>query len=301
MIFMNPPTSLRLLLVVAAFALPRSVRAENNDIRVDVVVDLTDAGRKVARPTFENPAYYLPLTVGYKEQGAFVPDQVAPPTLDVQHELAQALYDQGYRVTNSQQPPSLVLVFWWGHIAPEINSTEIGSPLTHTNAADSGGFNGQDPRALMAELPTDQSSNERQMISLVAGNTRDYQFATDSPNPKLQQIIAMEKSPRHFLIVSAFDFKDWSRHQTTLLWQAHLSTELAGHSLRQVLPVLLAKGAPYFGRETTAPQLFAAPYLPETTVILGIAVVKDHPESVRPPNGMTPYPERGGTDLTYKH
>ena len=294
---MNPPASLRLLLVVAAFLLPRWVRAENSDIRVDVVVDLTDAGRQVARPTFESPAYYLPLTVGYKEEGAFVPDQVAPPTLEVQHQLAQALYDQGYRVTNPQQPPSVVLVFWWGHLAPETNSTEIGAPLTHTsvgNTAHGGGFNGEDPRALMAELPTDQSSNERQMISLVAGNTRDYQYATENPNPKLEQIIAMEKSPRHFLIVSAFDFKDWSHHQTTLLWQAHLSTELAGNSLGQVLPVLLAIGAPYFGRETKAPELIAAPFSPMATVILGTAVVKDYPQSIRPPTNMTPHPELSG-------
>ena len=205
-----PP--LRLLFTLAPLIAFHGLLAEDNDIRVDVVVDMTDAGRKIARPTPDKPAYYFPLTVGYKEQGAFVPDQAAPPpTLEGQHLIAQALYDQGYQVTNSQQPPSLVLAFWWGHIAPEINSTEAGAPMTHTNVGNSargGGFNGEDPRALMAELPTDQSSNERQMISLVAGNTRDYQYPAENPNPKLEQILAMEKSPRHFVMVSAFDFQD---------------------------------------------------------------------------------------------
>jgi len=236
---------------------------------------MTDAGKKVVRPTFDRPAYYFPLTVGYKEEGAFVPGQKAPSTLDVQHLIAKALYDQGYRVTNPLNTPSLVLVFWWGHIAPEEISTEVGPPQSNTDVFNKGGFNAEDPRALVAELPTDMAANEKQMISLVAGNTEDYQYATEKPNAKLEQILVMERAPRHFVIVSAFDFKDWSQHKTTLLWQAHVSTELEGHSLDEVLPTLIATAAPMFGRETTAPELIGAPVAPMGRVIVGTPEVKN--------------------------
>ena len=265
------------------------------DISIDVVVDLTEAGRKIARPTPGQPAYYLPLTAGYKELGAFVPNQTAPANLEVQHLLARALYDQGYRVTNRSQPPSLVLVFWWGHLAPEIISPEVSGSGSHTDAFHRTSFYGSNWDAMLAELPTQQSESEKLMVSLVAGSTRDYQYATDNPNPKLERILTMERSPRHFLIMAAFDFQDWARHKTTLLWQAHVSTELADHSLGEVLPTLIRTAAPLFGRETTSPQLLAVsgPPAATATVTVGTAVVKDYPQSIRPPTNLTPYPERG--------
>ena len=275
---MNPKiTILRAALFFAAF-LPASALRANDDIRVDVVVDMTDAGKKVARPTIDKPAYYFPLTVGYKEQGAFIADQGPPPaTLEVQHLIAKALYDQGYRVTNAVSPASLVLVFWWGHISPSLVSTEAGPALSHTSVFNGKGFNAEDPRELVAQLPTDEAANEKQMISIVAGNTRDYQYATEKPSPKLEQILVMERSPRHYMLVSAFDFQDWVKHKTTLLWQAHISTELEGHTLGEVLPTLIATAAPMFGRETTAPELIAAPVAPMGRVIVGTPEVKNYP------------------------
>ena len=284
----GPPTRVAVEDAPAAEA-PGAIFAGQSDVRVDVVVDMTDAGRKIVRPTPDKPAYYFPLTAGYKELGAFVPDQQAPPTLEVQHLIAKALYNQGYRVMSSRQAPSLVLVFWWGHIAPEISSTELSAPVSHTDAFNRTSFFGADSSALMAELPTNQSANEKLMVSLVAGNTRDYQYPTDNPNPKLDQILTMERSPRHFVMMSAFDFQDWAKHKTTLLWQAHISTELAGHSFGDVLPTLVAAAAPMFGRETTSPQLIAAPPTPlGGRVIIGTAVVKDQPDGTRPPTFQTP-------------
>ena len=263
---------------------------ETNDLRVDVVVDMTDAGKKIARPTPDNPAYYLPLTVGYKEVGAYVPDQKPPPPkIEVEDLLNKALSLQGYRVMTKESRPSLVLVFWWGHMAPEIISTEAGAPESHTNSFNAGNvgdgaaFDSSDPRKLIAGFSTVASANESEMVSLVAGNARDYQYATDKPNPVLQQILTMEKAPRHYLIVSAFDFRDWLHHRSTLLWQAHVSTELSGVSLDKALPRLIATAAPLFGRETTAPRLIGVPMVPTGHVHLGAPVVKGFPAVNVPP------------------
>jgi hypothetical protein len=42
------------------------------DADVNVVVDMTDAGRKVAPPTKEKPAFYFPVLAGYREAGSLV-------------------------------------------------------------------------------------------------------------------------------------------------------------------------------------------------------------------------------------
>src|SRR5665213_2214610 len=115
-----------------------SPRIRADEIRVDVVVDLTDAGKKIARPTPARPVYYLPLTVGYREEGAFVSGQKLPPaTAEVQHLLAEALAQQGYFVMARASAPSIVLVFWWGYLAPEMINTEIAPPRDATNVINS--------------------------------------------------------------------------------------------------------------------------------------------------------------------
>ena len=267
---------------------------EANDIRVDVVVDLTDAGRKIIRPSPDQPAYYLPLSVGYQEMGAYVTGQKPPPPkAEVEYWLSQALSAQGYQIMTKISPPSLVLVFWWGHMAPEISDTTTQAPHSATQGIDitllpihGGKPNGNagtgmtDPRALVAQLHTDQIVNYSQMVSLVAGNTRDYQHPTEKPNPILQQILDMERQPRHYLMISAYDFHDWLHHKGTLLWQAHVSTELWGRSLRDVMEPMIAAAAPLFGRETIAPRLIGAPV---AHVIVGKPEVKGFPALHVPP------------------
>ena len=274
--------------IIFGLAAPLLARAAApaDDVRVDVVVDMTDAGRLASRPTPNRPAFYLPLTVGYQEEGAYVPDQkLPPPTTEIQRLLARALYDQGYQLMTKEGHPSLVLVFWWGYMAPEMNGTQALAPQEATHGLfgniavrGQGGTDSlSDPGALVEvirnQLPTTEFINQAQMISLVSGDTRDYQYPTDKPNPVLEQVMSMARAPRHYVLVSAFDFQDWRNHKATLLWRAHMSTELAGHDLGEVVPAMIAAGAPMFGRETKAPQLISESLGPRGMVIVGDAKV----------------------------
>jgi len=84
---------------------------------------------------------------------------------------------------------------------------------------------------------------------------------------------------RYFVIVSAFDFQDWLHHKATLLWQAHISTEIWGHYFDQVLPAMVTTAAPLLGRETTRPQLVAMPAVPDGHVIIGQPYVRSVPDA----------------------
>src|ERR1039458_8783195 len=100
---MSPRNSLVTLgvLSVLSVASPSAFAevSSSADILVDVVVDMTEAGTKVTHPTPASPAYYLPLPVGYKPQGAVLTDQkFPPPPLEVEHMLAVALAQEGYLV-----------------------------------------------------------------------------------------------------------------------------------------------------------------------------------------------------------
>jgi hypothetical protein len=58
------------------------------DTDVNVVVDMTDEGKKVAPPTKEKPAFYFPVVAGYREEGAIVAGEKKPPANPVAHLLA---------------------------------------------------------------------------------------------------------------------------------------------------------------------------------------------------------------------
>ena len=110
---------IRLALILAALVPTAAVLVASDDesdrsgqVRVDGVVDMTEAGHKVAHPTPGSPAYYLPISVGYKEFGYAHRFQRPPPNAwDVEHALAVALYREGYQLMTKAGHPSLVLVF----------------------------------------------------------------------------------------------------------------------------------------------------------------------------------------------
>jgi hypothetical protein len=329
----------RLALVLGALFAPGFVRASDagdesdtgGEVRVDVVVDMTEAGHKIAHPTPDKPAYYLPLSVGYKEFGYAHHFQRPPPNAwDIEHALAKALYGQGYQLMTKAGHPSLVLVFWWGYLAPDdVDSATATSPMMRPGSTTFGGFGdggdhaagggfywGSGQRAVgnVAGLSDNfqggssgyplgyqppggesltgdgavtgfsvfpqfsigmQSTNEQQMVSMVAGNTiNDHQ---KFPDPRLEAVTSMLTQPRYYVLVSAFDFRSWLHHQPVLLWRAHVSTELWGHYFDQVVGTLINTAAPYFGRETRMPHFIGAPTLPLGRVIVGTPEVKDYP------------------------
>ena len=183
-------------------------------------------------------------------------------------------------------------MFWWGYMAPqdvavgrdEGNMSKPGAiPTTAAWGAGSGGppgegkgysVTGSDSTVPAFSLGA-QNLDERQMLSLVAGNTVDDH--QKYPDPRLDEVIQMTSAPRYYILVSAFDFQSWLNHKPVLLWRAHVSTELWGHYLDQVAGALINSAAPFFGRETRAPQFLSAQVTPLARVIVGTPIVKDYP------------------------
>ena len=243
------------IFVILTALLPAS-RVRADDLRVDVVVDVTAEGKKILRPTPEKPAFYLPLPAGYTERGkVLVHYQRPPPSApEVQRLVTEALAKQGYLTATKPSPPSLVLIYWWGYIAPEFIGSQKSKKLGR------GAF-----------------VNEVEMLSMVGGETVDTKNTYD---PRMQEVIASSRHPRYYLLVSAFDYQAWLQHNSVLLWRAHVSCAVWHHYLDQVLPTLINTGVPLFGQETAVPVLITTPNLGR--VMLGEPVVKTIPAAPPP-------------------
>jgi hypothetical protein len=300
----------RIALAFGALLSARAVLA--TDVRVDVVVDFNGGGYKTVRPSPDKPAYYLPLVVGYKQIGDVAALQKEPPPAgQVQRMLTKALFDQGYRVATRQFAPSLVLVSRWGVMSPLVNrNTErlasiqqapmpigdmsgphMGSPGM-MNMGTPGSVNMTTMDLNPLAIPQSTQAETLQMLSLVAGDTlndRGRRHNVDDRNVPMAEILEMVRAPRYFIMVTAYAYQDlapflddWVNHRPPPrkrprlmpLWEAHISTELAGYDFEEVLPTLISTAAPMLGHETLTPQLVTASSVPMGRVEVGTPVMK---------------------------
>jgi len=299
---------------VFAFSALLSIRALMADeVRLDVVGDVTEAGKKFVHPTPGRPVYYYPDTVGYKEMGNYLVGEKPPPlTPEVENMIAKALYEQGYRLVTRQSPPDLLLVFWWGYVAPQAVDASAGSALA-TLAVTNGlgkavtmGFSGRPGTPAGAAMAAQEAGNagdntdgeigggintipinQNQMLTLLAGDKYDSLPQGSMPfrSPPLRdEINRAALTPRYYVMVSAFDFQIALKQKKMVrLWTARMSTARAGTTLDKVLPALITAGGPIFGRDTALPMFVQEQTDPMGRVIVGAPVVKDYPNASAAP------------------
>ncbi len=280
-------------LLPAGRAFGDDVVADSNPLSVDVVVDLTEPGKKVTRPTPANPAYYYPVIKGYTPGGTILAYENAPPPVAVvEHLAAVELAKQGYLLARKGAPPTLLLIFWWGYKAPEMMNDDLLMP--GLNAGGTTSYGGvQIPKAewlaMTGQLPTGTSVNAQEMETLVMGSKYDPGAFHNHPNPRQERAKSGALAPRYYFMVSALDFKSAVEHkQFVVLWTARISTELSGHTLDEALPTLIHDGAPAFGQDTNGPQFTAGPVLPSVRVYAGPLVVKSTSFTSEPPPPSSP-------------
>jgi hypothetical protein len=213
------------------------------------VVDLTLEGKKVTLPSPGKPVYYFPVVSGYHEVGAITAGEKPPPKTEVIHLLAEALAKQGYFVVSKASgAPSLLLVFHWGYMNPQIEDFGTGDPAQKV------------------------FFNQREMLGLVAGHTLgnlDLSF-------EREDVMQAAEDDRYFVVVAAYDYEAALKHQKKMLWSAKMSTPSNGVSIGEVIPALIASGAPQFGRETNRPKWITAPVNSTPKVELGTPEVKEY-------------------------
>jgi len=260
---------------------------QNGSVRVDVVVDMTDAGKRIARPTPERPAYYLPLPMGYKEFGYEAYFKRPPPTaIEIQQMLSYALAQQGYELMSKQNHPSIVLSFFWGYMDPEDVEMQSFDSFQGGRVPPIGQQADGTMGATMISLGS-MPANQGMMLALISGDGSIED--TNPSDPRMREALDMAKRPRYFVLISAFGFDSWLKSlqekkngrpvvdKPILLWRAHISTELWGHYFDQVAQTLITTAAPWFGRETKGPQLATIPLIPTGRVIVGAPTVKEYP------------------------
>jgi len=231
---------------------------------VDVVVDMTPQGRKVAPPSPGHPVYYLPVMGGFQELGTVVAGAPPPPPpVAVAKAVAQGLASQGYFVVDAaHRQAALVLAIHWGSLNPQIEK----DPVTGDRVF----------------------FNQHQMLAMTGGNTLGHLDL----NFEREAVLQGAERDRYFVAITAYDFEAYhQRHKKVMLWQAKMSVPSERLALGDVLTVLVRAGAPLFGRETVRPKMLILPVTPEGRVEIGVPTVKDYEDA---PTRAPPSPPAAG-------
>ena len=243
-------------------------------IDVNVVVDMTEEGRRVPPPTQANPAYYLPIVGGYAEEGHDpVAGETAPPQAQVIQTLAKTLAAQGYFVaTKKTPPPSLVLIFHWGAIHPKQADEPTAAQLELQRQRN------------FESTTVDKATfhDERAMHSLLDGET-----AKNIPDlAPGEYVMPGAHESRYFVIVSAYDWLPAAKEKKKiLLWRAKISSPTQGVTLAEMIPTMLTNGGPHFGRESKLPDLIITTTSREGKVEVGTPTVVPDAPSIPAPAG----------------
>jgi len=87
---------------------------KNPKVDYAIFTEMTDAGRKLPEPSFDNPVYYLAHATGQHDTGDATGGAKTIPYAKIEQLLNTSLATNGYRPADAQHPPTQVLMLAWG-------------------------------------------------------------------------------------------------------------------------------------------------------------------------------------------
>lgn len=280
--------------VLFAFSPVTAAVKDGDKAMVIVNVDLTAEGEKIPHPSASQPAYYVPVILGYQERGKIIGGEKPPSRAELLREIGHALAKEGYKLQAVRPDanttlPSLILTFEWGYLNPDISNFGLMDLTT----PDGGTLAPAEVQTKSSMASGSADYNQGEMVTLVAGAALAAQMATAGSTgvsqidwDKLKNAVSED---RYFIIVSAYDFASSLKGEQKLLWRARMSTERQGVWMNDVLSALVTAGAPVFGRKT-GPEFTSVP-ITRGTVKLGPLEIKDgdvRPTEMKPPAEKKP-------------
>lgn len=187
---------------------------------VNVVVDLSRVGLAAPPPSPAHPVYFRLQTSVYGGIGAI---HVAQPPAAIARQLTAALSKEGFLPVPGGQRPDLLLSAIYGCVKPQIH------------------FKGG------ADRHPDEFMNENLLLSLLVG---DKAATLDNLTVREHLLDEIGRNKRHFLVVTAIDANSPLQGEPVVLWRARASMDGVKTYFYRAIPILIANGAPFFGRAT---------------------------------------------------
>jgi hypothetical protein len=194
------------------------------------------------------PVGYIAMDGGYIEAGDPIVGDTPPKADRVRQELYDSLKAQGYEANRAS--PAVLLTYFWGVL--RLDREEIRRPYGIKSNLN----------ARLRLVSTEELGAEVENHILDRQKAGGTDMNASSPillvGPT-ETVVQNARHPRIFVIVSAFDYPSLTQgHEVKPLWKVKLSALETSGEMDQVIPSLIATGAPYFGKNITEPKIIEA-------------------------------------------
>ncbi len=301
--------------------LPKSLQA-NPRLNLNVITELSAEGKKLPRPTAENPTYYLLQPGGYMKLGDGVAaNEKAPPPVELERLMEKSLADSHYLPSSlPNHPPSIVLIFHWGShstqddeqdsedpaapppmggdkdaeaILPQVMADLAKMKMLFERASIVGGnkFAGELMQAIKEEGELRAFEATAARAAAAAGNSaptaagalRPFARFRDRDDETLQ-LVEDSFSSCYYVIVSAIDYRSVATKEKVLLWRTKMTVNSLGVSFVDTAPALIFNAGEYFGREMAAAVTTSQRAAREGRVNIGTPTVVPEPADTPAPS-----------------
>jgi hypothetical protein len=203
----------------------------------DKIDTLVIAEQPPGAPASAGPLSFIAFDGGYIEAGDPIAGDTAPTPGQVEQGLHAALLRQGFQAAAGT--PSVVLTYHWGVL--RVDHREIRVPY------------GIKPNleARIDLVSTQQMGDEVKnhiLIGKKGGGLNSDAAAPPILVGPLETIRQDSREPRIFIVISAYDYASLVHREARLLWRVKLSTQEKSGEMSDVIPAMIAGGAPYFGK-----------------------------------------------------
>ena len=266
-----------------AFSLLPVGLQRNPQVDYAIVTEMTDEGRKLPEPSYENPVYYISHSIGQHDvgnpYGGTKPIQYAL----LENQLKNSLASNGYRPCDSDHPPSQVIFITWGMF----NHGQGGDILSRAKLIGGQKFADEFAQAVREQRDTSGSLRGN-------GPLRDFEQRDDLTETLVYAIF----EECYYLLVTALDLEALRQNERRILWTTKISTIARGVSFQSTLPIMIDNASYFFGRETNGPEIVRKRAYKNASVTIGEASVVEYISGTTATSGTTSKPAAPSTSGT---
>ena len=235
------------------------------------ITESTEAGRQIAAPTADHPAYVIIHYGGRHDFGSPIAEKSAPTPESLIQQMESSLAGMHYLPTDAQHPPSLLIVFSWGiHGVPGESFDDPGHRNVLDRAALVGGNGFADELKKVLEqtqafgdaTPTgrwgpQQAGTHGQTVAGFFQSANPFEIFRRR-DQKTEDLLVQLSNDCYYVVISAFDYATVGQGKRQLLWRTKLTAAAPGIAMADAIPTLIANGSGYFGRNMTEAEFFSS-------------------------------------------
>ena len=288
---------------------------KNPQVDYAIFTEMTDEGRKLPEPSFNNPVYYISHSMGQRDVGDAYGGTRPIPYKYLEQLLSNSLGANGYRPYNPEHPehpPTQVLFFTWG-MHNKIDTSlmmmdEIPDDSGGTSETGETGDSG-DGGASLGPIAADMNgrANLLSRAKIVGGKRFAAEYAQALSEGRIamknfaerdeltETLVYSVQNECYYLLVTSLDAEALARREKKILWTTTISTVSQGVSFETTLPIMVNNVSYFLGRETTVAEIVRKRAYKRAEVSIGEATVVEYMTGTSKPAAPPPKPATSGT------